>query len=50
MRPESPAIQARPGFMRAVPGALPEIFFSVALAYCLPSLDVFVTNQPGTHS
>jgi hypothetical protein len=50
MRLESPAVEARPVFMRAVPGALPAILFSVALAYCLPSLDIFVTKQLGTNS
>jgi hypothetical protein len=50
MRLESLAIKARPVFMRAVPGALPAIFFSVAAAYYLPSLDISVTKQPKTDS
>jgi hypothetical protein len=50
MRLESRVIKASPVFMRAVLGALPAIFFGVALAYCLPSLDIFVTKQPKTNS
>lgn len=50
MRLESPASKARPVFMRAAPGALPAIFFRVALAYYLPSSDTVVTKQPRTNS